>query len=418
MIRFAVHIAVLTAVGLCMSACTLEDPATPSPVAARMRRENSGLQTVKLSPEQLRDIKITTATVKKLQLPDLIDLTGQVEEDPTMTTPVISLVPGRITKVNVQLGDVIRAGDILAEVRSDEVAQIESDLLKEVLETDAQINETQVDLEVAKAAFDRQTLLFGEGIAARSEMEKARGEYEKTQVELRSLQTKKDANISATTERMKLYGVHPHEIQRLISTKTVDNTFDVVSPRNGIVVDRQVDLAQLIGSEDHLFVVSDLTRVWVVAQLFQRDISRVHKGYPVSMTVEGYADKEFKGRVDYISAAIDPTNRTLPVRATVLNPDLLLKPKMFGRMVVECGQSHVLAVPAEAVQRTGEVELVYVEDGPRSFKEIRVETGKRVDNFVEIISGLKSGEQVAVKGSLQLRGMAIQQVARSEEVED
>ena len=402
----------------CLSSCTLDEAPTPLPVTAMMHRENAGLQTVNLSPEQSRDIKITTATVKKLELPELIDLTGQVEEDPTMTTPVISLVPGRITKVNVQLGDVIRAGDILAEVRSDEVAQIESDLLKEVLEIDAQIGETQVDLEVAKAAFDRQTLLFGEGIASRSEMERSRGEYEKTQVELRSLQTKKDANISATTERMKLYGVHPHEVQRLIATKTVDNTFDVVSPRNGIVVDRQVDLAQSIGSEDHLFVVSDLTRVWVVAQLFQRDISRVRKGLSVSMTVEGYPDKEFRGKVDYISAAIDPANRTLPVRATVMNPDLLLKPKMFGRMVVECGRCTVLAVPAEAVQRTGETDLVYVEQGARSYKEIRVETGKKVDNFVEIIRGLKAGDQVAVKGSLQLRGMAIQQVARSEEVED
>lgn len=402
---------------LFLSACSADEGPPQLPTGSQ-QKESSGLQTIKLSDQQMGQIAITTVPVKKVQLPELIDLTGQVEEDPTMTTPVISLVPGRIIKVNVQLGDEVQAGDILAEVRSDEVAQIESDLLKDVLEVDAQISETQVDLELAKATFDRQTLLFGEGIAARSEVERAKGEYQKAQVELRSLQTKKDASISATTERMKLYGVHPHEIQRLLSSRTVDNTFDVVAPRNGVIVDRQVDIAQLIGSEDHLFVVSDLSRVWVVAQLFQRDISKVKKGLPVSMIVEGYADKEFKGKVDYISAAIDSTNRTLPVRCTVMNPDLLLKPKMFGRMVVECGSCNVLAVPADAVQRTGETNLVYVAESNRVFKERQVEVGKKVGNYIEVLSGVHDGDRVAVKGSLQLRGMAIQQVARSEEVED
>ncbi len=378
----------------------------------------AGLQSVKLNEAQVRDMKVTTATVEHLKLAETIDLTGQVEEDPTMTTPVISLVPGRITKVNVNLGDTVQAGQILAEVRSDEVAQIESDLLKDVLETQAQESQTKVELEVSKAAFERSSLLFGEGISSRSDMEKARGEFEKSQVELQSLQTKREAAINATSERLKLYGVHPHEVVRLLTTRTVDNTFDVASPRDGIVVDRNVDLAQLIGSEDHLFVISDLTKVWVVAQLFQHDISRVRKGLPVQMTVEGYSDKEFSGKIDYISPAIDPTNRTLPVRATVMNPKLLLKPKMFGRMVVECGSCSVLGVPSAAIQRTGEIDLVYVKDGVSTFRERKVEIGKHLGSVTEIIAGLKPKEVVAVKGSLQLRGMAIQQVAKSEEVAD
>lgn len=419
-LRPGVCLPVLATTLLCAAVCTGCAPEEKEPVAPVCAQHAilTGLQNVTLTSQQAHDIKLSTATVQNLRIPESIDLTGQVEEDPTMTTPVISLVPGRITKVNVQLGDTVHSGQILAEVRSDEVAQIEADLLTDVLETDAQFGQTKVELEVAKAAFDRVSLLFGEGISARSDVEKARGELEKAQAELQSLTTKREALINATSERLKLYGVHPHEVLRLLNSKTVDNTFDVVSPRDGIVVDRQVDIAQLIGSEDHLFVVSDLTKVWVVAQLFQRDIARVQKGLRVAMTVEGYPDRTFAGNVDYISAAIDPTNRTLPVRATVMNPALLLKPKMFGRMVVECGTLSVLGVPAAAVQRTGETDLVYVKEGPLQFRERKVAVGKKLGDTVEILSGVKPREVVAVKGSLQLRGMAIQQVAKSEEVED
>jgi membrane fusion protein, heavy metal efflux system len=412
-VKFIQLVILLLYCSVVCSGCTTDDAPAQAP-AGVSHPVLSGLQTLKLSTVQAERLGIQTALAAHHDLPDIIDLTGQVEEDPTMTTPVISLVPGRITKVNVQLGDVVHAGEVLAEVRSDEVAQIETDLLKDVLEIDASIKETKVELEVTKAAFDRLSLLYGEGISARSDMEKARGEYEKAQVEVQGMETKKEANVNATTERLKLYGVHPHEINRLLTSRTVDNTFDIVSPRDGIVVDRQVDIAQSINSEDHLFIVSDLSRVWVVAQLFQRDIARVRKGFPVEMTVEGYSDKTFSGKVDYISAAIDPTNRTLPVRATVLNPALLLKPKMFGRMIVKCGATDVLAVPSAAVQRTGEADLVYVAEGPLTFKERKVQIGRKMDNFVEIVSGLKTGERVAVKGSLQLRGMSIQQVARSE----
>ncbi|MCA9803060.1 MAG: efflux RND transporter periplasmic adaptor subunit [Cyanobacteria bacterium HKST-UBA02] len=371
----------------------------------------SGPAILQLDKDQLTEIHLTTAGVESSLVDTEIELVGQVEENDYLSTPVISLVPGKIEKVLVQLGDTVRKGQVLAKIRSDEVARIEADLLKEVLGYEADIEQTKVELEVARKTFERHQQLFEEGIGARAQLETAKGELQKAEARLVSLNEKKRSAILTTCERLKLFGMTRKEIDRLLETRIVDNMFDVVSPRNGTIVERHVDIGQLLEVSQNMFVVSDLSEVWVSAQVFEKDIDEIADGdhEPAIVLVDSFPGRTFHGEVDYIGATLDPKSRTLPVRATVSNPGCMLRPRMYARMIVTIGRRRALVVPTAAVQRTGESQLVYVVRNNRTFEERKIDIEGTRGRLALVGKGLRQGEKVVVGGSLQLNGLAVKQ---------
>lgn len=407
--------ALAAALSLSLGSCANDAPnamVTNSRKATTFNAPNpNSLQVLSLSPAQQAQIALSTVKVERCTLPVELQFMGQVEPDPNMTTPVISLVPGRIEGVDAQLGDNVSQGEKLAHLRSDEVAQIEADLLKEVLEIDAEIAQCKVEMSLAKKIYDRHSQLFSEGISARADVDKALSDYEKQQAEMQSLLGKRQALTTSVSERLRLFGAEPHEVQRLLKTEMIDNTFDVVAPRKGVITSRVADVGQLIDNVHELFVVSDLTRVFLMAQVFEKDIKQIKLGQPVTVTVTSYPGKIFRGKVDYVGSNLDPQTRTLPIRATVLNPEIILKPQMFAKIRVLVGTSQVLAAPAEAVQKTGEVYVTYLKTGPNSFEERKVEIGKQYGSQIEILNGLAPGNEIVAHGSLALQGKALQNMS-------
>lgn len=364
-----------------------------------------------LSDEQRRFVGFTTARVETRDLPLELPMAGVVQADPNLTTPVNSLVPGRIERVDVQLGDSVRKGQVMAAFRSDEVGEIEADFLEQALEMESDEAQLKVQLELARKTFERKKLLFQEKIAAKADLEQSETEYSKAETALRTLYGRRAALITSTKQRMLLFGIPAQEVERVLVTRQVNHMHEIKSPRSGVVTARDVDPGQMIDSSKTLFVVADLSRVWLVAQVYEKDIARVRLGLPVAVKLDSFPGKSFAGRLDYIGSNIDPQTRTLPVRAMVENPDLSLKPEMFARIIVRTGTAHSLFVPAGAVQKVGESHVVYVQAAPGSYRERQVAVGRQVGSFVEVESGLSAGETVVVKGSLQLLGKAIQRLS-------
>ncbi|MDZ4837701.1 MAG: efflux RND transporter periplasmic adaptor subunit [Candidatus Melainabacteria bacterium] len=368
-----------------------------------------------LSPDQVKDLHLTSATVVSQVIPEELDLVGQIDENSTLSTPVMSLVPGRVEKVNVQLGDHVRKGQYLAEIRSDEVARIEAELLHEFLSLEVDVERTKVKLELAQKARDRQQMLFNEGIGARAVLETAEGEYRMAEAELKAFREKRRSAVETTRERLKLFGIQSHEIDRLLKTRVTDNIFDVPCPRGGVIVAREVDLGQMVDVSHQMFMVSDLTQVWVNAQAFEKDINSIALGEPITLHLESYPGQVFHGKVDYIGSTLDPKTRTLAVRATVANPHLKLHPHMYAQVKLKVGQRTGLLVPTSAVRKTGETYLAYVVSKPGVFEERKIEIGPYKGDKVVIESGLRAGETVVAKGSLELNGLAIKMSSDSEE---
>ncbi len=400
-------------------ACTLlagcaESSSSVEPV--KTIPDHTGPRMLKLTADQIRDLGVTTANVKSMMIPEELELVGQIDENTTFSTPVMSLVPGRVEKVNVQVGDRVKKGQHLAEVRSDEVARIEADLLHEFLSLEVDVERTKVKLELARKARDRQEMLFQEGIGARAQLETAQGEFQMAEAELTAYREKRRSAIETTRERLKLFGIPGKEVDRLLKTRVTDNLFELNCPREGVIVQRDVDLGQMVDVSTQLLTVSDLTQVWVNAQAFEKDIHLIALGEPITLTVESYPGKVFHGKVDYIGATLDPKTRTLAVRATVANPDLKLHPHMYAQVVLKIGERRGLLVPTAAVRKTGETYLAYVATKPGGvYEERKVEIGSYKGDDVIITSGLKAGETVVVKGSLELNGLAIKLTSDSAE---
>lgn len=401
------QVAVFFLIALSLAGCR-KDPEPETKTSAPVPR-GAEHKLITLTRAQLKDTKITTAPVRERLVDEEIELLGEVQENDYLSTPVISLVPGRIERVEVLLGDQVRKGQVLAAVRSDEVARIESELLKEELNLLAERKQTRVELGVAEKAFERHKSLFDEGIGARAQLELAKATYEQAQAKLESLEEKIASLKTTARERLKLFGISGGEVERLMRTKVVDNMFDVVSPRNGKIVERHVDLGQSVDISQPLFVVSDLSEVWVNAEVFEHDLRHLRKGQPVNVHVESYPDKQFPGKVEYIGTNLSPKTRTLPVRANVSNLDFLLLPRMYAHITVKTGTREAIVVPAGALQKTGEATLVYVVRSANAFEERQVKLSKVRKDLALVDSGLVPGEMVAVGGSLQLLGLAVKQ---------
>lgn len=367
---------------------------------------------LKLSPQELSKIDLSTALVETRNLPMEITVPGQVDANAELTTPVLSLVGGRLKDVAKHLGDTVRAGELVACVESDDVAQLESDLLSKVLDIESDIQQDLVEMKLCRAAYDRKKLLVDEKIAAKADLESAIHDLEKSEAALTASRGKRTAAIKSASERLKLFGVTDGEVNRLLRTNSVNNIVYIKAPRAGTIISRQANPGQQIDNSTPLFTISDLNNVWLVAQVFEQNVAAMRLGLPVTVTLDSYPNELFNGKIDYIGPKIDLDTRTLPVRASVANIKHLLKPQMFARMTLKTGDEKVLAVPCDAVQRTGDLDIVYVQVGPSSFEERRVKTGDSLGGYTQILSGLKVGEKVVVKGSLQLQGEAIQRIGQ------
>lgn len=385
----------------CASEAPLAKVETPS-------ANTSPRSIIKLDRQEEKQLQLDTAIVRTCILPETVEFPGQVHPDANLTTPVISLMPGRIEFVRVLLGDRVHKGEILAEIRSDEVAQVESDLLREILNLETDENTATVELKLAATLYERKKQLFQDGIAAKSDVDIAERDLQHHKAVLDSIKQKRQAAIKIAGERLRLFGVLPLEIQRLLKERAIDNTFEIVAPRDGIITERNADTGQLIDNSHGLFVVSDLSRVWIMSQIFEKDIAKIKINTPAKVTIDSYPNKIFTGKIDYINQNLDEETRTMSARVSLDNKEFLLKPNMFARITARTGNRTVIVVPQEAVQKIGETNLVYIQEKPDTFREQKVVLGQHSDGLIEIKKGLIPGQRVVTKGSLQLLGEALQ----------
>lgn len=388
-----------------LSACTVNSASnTTKPDVFQQDR------LIQLNDEQIEKLQVKTAPVETKHLPVELLLPAVVQANPNLTTPVISLVPGRVEDVKVQQGDLVTKGQLLARVRSDEVGQIENECLAKILELQAERKQVDVRAQLARKIYERKKLLVEAKIGARAEMEVAQSELEQAEAALQAIEDKWQSNLISTRQRLRLFGLPEGEVDRLVRTRNIQHIFAVTAPRSGIIILRDVDPGELIEADKALFQVSDLSRVWLVAQVFEKDVTKVRRGLPVRVKVDSLPKEVFSGTLDFVDSRIEPTTRTLPVRATIDNPMRLLVPEMFARLIVKVDTTSALVIPAGAVQQIGESLVVYVEVSPHTYQEKKVGTSRNLGDKVEIVSGLLPSDTVVVQGSVQLLGQSLQRL--------
>lgn len=359
---------------------------------------------LQLTAQQVASLKIEPA-----QFDDGYERTGasgQIAVDGTRSTPVFIPYAGQVLAVPVQNGDHVRAGDVLLRIRTSDIVDARNALFA----ASAQRASAASQLRVAEENAARAEQIYRTAGGALKDYQQAHSELVNAQSALRIA----DSAVGAAKDKLVVFGKTPGEIARLAGAGGVGGIHadtNLRAPIGGVVVTRSVAEGQYVaaGATDPAFVIADLSKVWLVAQVAESDAPRVHIGDHLSVTTTAWPGRNFDAVVDNVGAQIDPVTHRLPVRATIANPDGALKPQMFADFTIRSADGenmrmapgqHLISVPSEAVIHEGDTERVWVYLGKGRVIARAVKTGESHDGRVTILSGLREGEKVVSQGAL------------------
>lgn len=341
---------------------------------------------VSLTPEGLRRAGIKTAVVRAGAATSTLTVPATVASNAYRDTKVNALVGGVVREVRAELGALVRRGDALAVIFSSDLADAQMKYLS-----------MQATFEADHQKLRRTEKLAQLGAASRQELE-----------EITAAHAGHDTEVAAARQRLLLLGLSADRIAKLQHASDVVSEVTVMAPGGGMVVTRFVNPGQVVNPGQELFTVADLTTVWVIADLYEKDFGSVRVGSPAIVSVPTTATR-LEGRVAYIDPRVDSATRTAKARVEVPNRDLNLRLGMFvdvGFDVADRGRR--VLVPRSAVQSIGDRTVVYVpsEGEEGRFTERAVKLGRPAGDFIEAIEGIKPGERVVTEGSFFLRAEA------------
>jgi Cu(I)/Ag(I) efflux system membrane fusion protein len=326
-----------------------------------------GLAPIQISPERIQLIGVRTAVATRRPMGGRLELVGFVAPDEKSLRRVQIRTSGYIQRLQVnQTGEIVRAGDPLLTIYSPELYQSEQEYL----------------IELGVHAGTMPEMKPEPGAAASG----SPGPHEA-------------GALDAARERLRLFGVPPEEIARLDRERTASTALTLRSPVTGTVLERNVVEGQSVGGDTPLFTIADLSRVWVLADLYEMDFGRVRVGDRAEFSVDAFPGRSFDGHVDFVYPTLSGETRTLKIRFALANPGGVLRPGMYGRAVVLGDARTALAVPAEAVVNAGAHDYTFLARAGGRFEPRSVTIGKGDGEWVPVLSGLAEGDTIVASAS-------------------
>ncbi len=324
---------------------------------------------------------IAVDSVRECNLADEVTLTGEVASNENSLVKVFPRSGGQVLQSPLSLGDRVRKGQVLAVIRSADVAGSYADL-----------SSANSDVAIARRQMENQAALYKNGISSEREYNEAKENYQKT------LSTR-----NKVTSAININGG---------GSATASGTYTLTSPIDGYIVEKKVAAGNFIRSDaaDNLFTISDLKNVWVYANVYEVDIPKVKEGYEARIRAVAYPDRDFYGKVDKIGQVLDPQSKALRVRITLDNKDGLLKPDMFARVMVSNKESRTATcIPTQAmVSQDGKQYVVtYVNKDSVDIAEVQVI--KTVGDRTFVADGVKPGQRVITKEQLLIFNQLVEE---------
>jgi cobalt-zinc-cadmium efflux system membrane fusion protein len=360
---------------------------------------NADTSTVRINTPQMQHLALATVTMQGFREEKLA--TGKIAFNEEFMTPVFSSYAGRVTRVIAKPGDVVKPTSPLLELYTPDLIQAQTDLIGNATATLAKAKNT---LSLARRNEERQHQLYLEKAAALKEWQQAQADVTNAESDVRAA----EAALLAARDKLRAFGKSAAAIARIEQGHT-DRVVTVTSPLSGTITARKVGPGQFIRQDnaDPLFVIADLAQMWMLANVYESDVPWIKVGQPVEVRVMAYPEEVFKATITYIGAAVDPTTHRVDVRAVVYNPGQKLKPEMFATFrIITHTDMQYLAVPLSAVVRDGDKTSVWVAQPEHQFVRREVKLGREQNGYVQILSGLQAGEQVATEGGLLLGSAA------------
>ena len=370
---------VIFALAACFAGCG-NNPQDSSSATPPQVRQPSGL--LRLTPEEISRTSIEVIPVGRGQVRLSREFPATIQPNENELAEVTTLIRGRVVKVHVDVGADVKKGDLLALLHSTDLGLAEGAYLKAT----ARLYEADLVYQRAKDLYEHRAVSLAELQRRDAEMRTARAEMHETQ------------------NRLELLGVPRQEIERLDREHTIKADVPLRAPFDGRVIMRNITRGEVVETNQRFFTVADLSNVWVIASVPEKDVEYIHKDQTVEMVAAAYPHALFSGTITYVGDVLDPATRTLRVRITAPNPEKRLKPEMFALVRVYAAPNpEMLTVPLSAVQNGPVGKMVFVVRAPTEFEVRTVRLGSEYGDVVAVIDGVRSGESVVTKGSFTLK---------------
>jgi RND family efflux transporter MFP subunit len=362
--------------------------APPAPAAAA-----GGPSVLHLSPELVARAGIRIESVQAGAAGRGLRVPGTVQPNAYRKVSVTPLAGGRVTRVPVELGQHVARGATLAEIYSPDLAEARTRYLS-----------MQADLEAGEARVSRTERLAQIGAASQQELEQARAEHTRHQTE-----------VEQAAARLQLLGVDPIHLTHATAANPAATILRVSAPHEGVVLERPATVGMTVEASTVLATLVDLSPVWVIADVYERDFSAVRPGARATITTDAYPDLSLEGKVTYVSPTVRPETRTAEVRVEVPNTAGRLRFGMFVNVTLDgIPRQDGAVIPRSAVQTVGARQVVYVAIDPSTgrFEERPVVLGDGDAERVSVTTGLTGGERIVTTGSFSVRAEAERQGLR------
>lgn len=358
-------------------------PAAESATPAAEAHAKADANTVRIEEGMLRDLRITLDEVESRPGGEQITLLGELEVDQRAYAEVGVPVQARVTRLLVNAGQTVRRGQTLAELTSPELGQARAEYLS-----------AEARVKLADAALERKRGLAAEKIVPLREVQEAESQAAEARAGLRMAR----AAIGA-------FGVEPPSTDTAEATAS---TFVLRSPVSGSVLERRAVVGQMLDPSAPAFRIGDLSTLWLTVHAFERDAVRIQSGAAARIVFPALPGRDFEGKVALAGQAVESQSRTVPIRIDVENTSGVLRPGMSATAVLPVGASGapILSVPVAAVQRVRNDWCVFLPKGEGTFEIRRIGRGRDLAGEVEVLSGLRAGEQIVVDGAFFLKAQA------------
>lgn len=343
-------------------------------------------QTAKVNDPNIVDLPaemakgITVMKVGDAEIRDLLRIPGSIQVDEQRMARIGAPVTGRISDIDVVLGQHVKRGQVLATVNSTELAQNQLAYIKAL----QQISLQSKAVERAKALLDADVI--------------APAELQKRESELSGAK----ADLIAARNQLMVLGMSQANIDKLSRSAQMDTFSNINARIAGTVISRKINLGQVVQPADELFVVADLSTVWAVAEVPEHQIDLIEKGQEVDIEIPAIYEKPIKGKLIFVGDVVNPETRTVTVRSEILNNKQEIKPDMLVSMLVLSKPTKKLSVPAQAIVRENDKNYVFVQIAPNKYRLREVTTDEEYQGNVAVINGLSAGETIIVEGAFHV----------------
>ena len=362
----------------------------PSPQPTAATSESTQSRAIEMETVAAQPIAGTIIATGKILVPeDRMANIGPVHE-------------GRLVRLYAGQGSIVKKGQKLADLESADIDQAEADYLKALADSENARRTSLAEVKFAQATYDRTKMLFEKSITAGKNVESAEHDLEMAKASASSSVAGAKAALTSARRHLLILGLKESGVDALAGKSSLGAVFSLTAPIAGIVIERNGTIGATVGSDANVFKIIDISRVWIDANVFEKDLERVRLGQEVKVRVPAFQGSNFSGRVILVSSVVDPETRSVKVRTEVPNPNNRLKPDMFANVeIITDLHSTAISIPQSAVLKDGEKQVVFVADGS-GYKKREVTVGITSDDRVEIIEGLAAGDKVVVKGNYLL----------------